>query len=77
MARGLPLGGCMDIPATMVSANNLVLLSRAKASKSTVTTEPYLLTRLALSPSGRSLSMDLHTAAGPCLYGQLTSIAPL
>ena len=67
----------MDIPATVVSADNLFLLSHTKASKSTVTTEPCLLTRPVLSLSGRSLSMDLHTAAGPCLSGQLTSNAPL
>ena len=67
----------MDIPATVVSADNLFLLSCVKASKSTVMTEPCLFTRLALSPYGRSLSMDLHIAAGPCLSGQLTSNAPL
>ena len=67
----------MDIPAAVVSADNLFLLSHAKASKSTVTIEPCLLTHPALSPCGRSLSMDLHTAAGPCLSRQLTSNAPL
>ena len=54
---------------------DLCSFSRAKATKSTVTTEPYLLTRPALSPYGRSFSRDLHTAAGPCLSGQLATNA--
>ena len=65
MARGLPLGGCMDIPAAVVSTNNRFLLSPVKASKFIVTIEPCHLTRLALSPYGRPISKDLHTAAGP------------
>ena len=55
----------MDIPATVASADVLTSFSHAKASKLTVMTEPCLLMRPALSPGGRSLSMDLHTAAGP------------
>ena len=63
----------MDIPATVVSADVLVSFTRVKASKDAITTEPCLLNRPVLSPCGRSLSMDLHTAAGPCLSGQLAS----
>ena len=66
----------MDIPATVASADVLTSFSCAKASKLTVMTEPCLLTRPILSPYGRSLNMDLHTAAGPCLSGQLATNAP-
>ena len=55
----------MDSLATVASTDVFLLLSCVKASKSTVTIEPYLLTYPALSLCGRSLSMDLHTAAGP------------
>ena len=55
----------MDIAAAVVSAKNLFLLSRVKASKSIVMTEPFLLTYPTLSPYGRSFNKDLHTAASP------------
>ena len=65
VARGLPLGGCMDITAAVVSVDNRFLLLHVKVSKSIVTTEPCVLTCPALSPYGRSFNKDLHTAAGP------------
>ena len=60
----------------MVSANNFLSISCIKASKSIVTTEPCLLTCPALSLSGKCFNIDLHTAAGPWISGQLTSCAP-
>ena len=62
----------MDIPASVVSAD-VVSFTRVKASKDAITTEPCFLKRPVLSPYGRSFRRDLHTAAGPCLSGQLAS----
>ena len=62
----------MDIPASVVSAD-VVSFTCVKASKDAITTEPCLLKRPVLSPYGRSFKRDLHTAAGPCLSGQLAS----
>ena len=49
VAFGLPLGGYMQIPATVVFADIFLSFTRAKASKLTIMTEPCLLTCLALS----------------------------
>ena len=73
VAHSLPLGGCMDILAAVVSADNLCFFSLIKASKSTITIEPYLLTYPIISLRGRSFNMDLHTTTGPWTSGQLTS----
>ena len=76
VAFGLPLGGCMDIPSVVASANIFLSCTRVKTSKSTVMIEPCLLTCLTLSLYGGYFSIDLHTAAGQWISRQLTSVAP-